>query len=62
MITKVVLLVLCAVVLVVLYRTEAVLKKVFRIEEPSQALIMKTKYILLVVASFMFIAAILLNK
>lgn len=62
MITKVVLLVLCAVVLVVLYRTEAVLKNVFRIEEPSQGLIMKIKYILLVVASFMFIAAILLNK
>ena len=59
---NVVLFIMCAIVLVVLYRTDFVLKKIFRIEEPSQELILKIKYILLIVATLIFVAAVLLNK
>lgn len=62
MVINVVLFILCAIVLIVLYRPKAVLKMFFRTEEPSDALLLRIKYILLVVATVLFIAAMILNK
>ncbi len=62
MVIKAVLFILCAIVLIVLYRTKAVLKMFFKIEEPSEELLLRIKYILLVVATILFIAAVILNK
>ena len=61
MVIKAVLLVLCAIILIVLYRMEAVLKKLFGIEEPSPELKLKIKYILFVVTTLLFIAAVVLS-
>ena len=62
MVIKAVLFILCAIVLIVLYRTKAVLKMFFKNEEPSEELLLRIKYILLVVATILFIAAVILNK
>ena len=61
MVIKAVLLILCAIVLIVLYRTEVVLKKLFGIEQPSPELILRIKYILFVVTTLLFIAAVVLS-
>ena len=61
MILKILLLILCAVIIFVLYRTEFVLKKIFRCGEVSRSLEMKIKLILLAAATVLFIAVIIIK-
>lgn len=58
---KLVLIIICVIALIFTFRTENILKTVFRVERVTDDLIFKTKLIILVVVAVLFIAAMTLK-
>ena len=58
LILKILALILCALALIVTFRTENVLRAVFRVENPDKNTILKTKAITLVITMIFFIVVL----
>ncbi|MBQ7573094.1 MAG: hypothetical protein IJT23_02410 [Clostridia bacterium] len=61
-ILKIAMLIICALALIVTFRTENILKTFFRVESPSDKTILKTKSITLLITIALFILAMLIFK
>ncbi len=61
-ILKILALVLCALALIMTFRTENVLRSVFRVENPDKNLILKTKAVTLCVTIVFFIVVMIIFK
>lgn len=59
---KIVLLIICALALLVTFRTENILRSVFRVESPTAKMLLKTKLITLIVTAALFITVFLIFK
>ena len=57
-ILKILALILCALALIVTFRTENVLRAVFRVENPDKDTILKTKAITLVITMIFFVVVL----
>ena len=61
-ILKIAMLIICALALIVTFRTENILKTFFRVESPSDKTILKTKSITLLITIALFIVAMLIFR
>lgn len=61
-ILKIAMLIICALALIVTFRTENILKTFFRVESPSDKTILKTKSITLLITIALFILAMLIFR
>ena len=62
LVLKILALILCALALIVTFRTENVLRAVFRVESPEKDVILKTKAITLCITIVLFIAVMIVFR
>ena len=62
LILKILALILCALALIITFRTENVLRSVFRVDSPSKDVILKTKAITLGITIILFVVVLVVFK
>ena len=62
LILKILALILCALTLIITFRTENILRVVFRVENPDKNVILKTKAITLVITMIFFVVILVIFR